>query len=264
MNSTNFRVFGIGGLIAYRGLFNWIRPRIYIPTMLGAPLFQIIFFTYLGKYAETGQSADFFIVGNAVQVCSMSAVYGMTMAIANERQFGTLGPLLASPASRIAIFLGRGVPVLANGLVVSAFGFIVGAALLGFRPGLSSLPALALITVVTAASCTCFGMVLGSIGLRGKDFFFVANLAYYLLLLFCGINVPLSTMPEWMRVVGDCLPLTHGVAAARHVAAGESLQSVAGLAGTEAVIGIAYAATGYLMFRLLETASRRAGAMDTF
>jgi ABC-2 type transport system permease protein len=264
VNGTNLRVFGVGGIIAYRGLFNWIRMRIYIPTMLGAPLFQIIFFTYLGKYAETGRSADFFIVGNAVQVCSMSAVYGMTMAIANERQFGTLGPLLASPASRIAIFLGRGVPVLANGLLVSAFGFIVGAALLGFRPGLGSLPALALVTVVTAASCTCFGMLLGSIGLRGKDFFFVANLAYYLLLLFCGINVPLSTLPEWMQAIGNCLPLTHGVAAARQVAAGGSLTSVATLTGTEAAIGVAYATAGFLMFRLLERSSRRAGAMDTF
>ncbi|CAB4686985.1 unannotated protein [freshwater metagenome] len=154
--------------------------------------------------------------------------------------------------------------MLANGLVVSAFGFVVGAALLGFRPGLTSLPALALVTIVTAASCTCFGMVLGSIGLRGKDFFFVANLAYYLLLLFCGINVPLGSMPQWMQVVGNCLPLTHGVAAAREVAAGGSLRSVAGLTGTEAAIGIAYAATGFLMFRLLERSSRHAGAMDTF
>ena len=44
------RVFFVGGLIAYRGLFNWIRPAIYIPTMLGAPLFQLIFFTKLGEY----------------------------------------------------------------------------------------------------------------------------------------------------------------------------------------------------------------------
>ena len=94
----------MGGLIAYRGLFNWIRPAMYIPTMLGSPLFQLIFFTKLGEYAHA-QSADFYIVGNSVQVCAMSAVYGMTMAVANERWFGTLGPLLASPANRA-----RGLP----------------------------------------------------------------------------------------------------------------------------------------------------------
>ena len=58
----------------------------------------------------------------------MSSVYGMTMAVANERWFGTLGPLLASPANRAAVFLGRGLPVLANGLLVSAFTFGAGVA----------------------------------------------------------------------------------------------------------------------------------------
>ena len=65
-----FRVFGVGGVIAYRGLFNWIRPAMYIPTMLGSPIFQLIFFTKLGQYAHA-ESSDFYIVGNSVQVCAM-------------------------------------------------------------------------------------------------------------------------------------------------------------------------------------------------
>ena len=89
------RVFSIGGLISYRGLFNWIRPGMYVTTMLGSPLFQILFFAYLGRF--TGLQDDtFFVVGNAVQVSAMSGIYGMTMTIANERQFGTLSPLLAT------------------------------------------------------------------------------------------------------------------------------------------------------------------------
>jgi ABC-2 type transport system permease protein len=261
---NNARVFFIGGLISFRALFNWIKPWIYIPTMLGAPLFQILFFTYLGRYALSGQGDAFFVVGNSVQVCAMSCVYGMTMAVANERQFGTLGPLLASPANRLAVFLGRGVPVLANGLVVSVFGFLVGAVFLDFRPGWSQVPALALIVVATTFSCTAFGMVLGSIGLYGKDFFFVANVAYYVLLLFCGVNVPLSVLPGWMADIGRCLPLTHGIEAAREVAAGASLSSVSGLVWTELGIGAAYAAAGFILFRVLEDASRRSAVLDTF
>jgi ABC-2 type transport system permease protein len=261
---STLRVFFVGGLISYRALFNWIRPWIYIPTMLGAPLFQILFFTYLGRYASARQDDAFFVVGNAVQVCGMSSVYGMTMAVANERWFGTLGPLLATPANRVAVFLGRGVPVLANGLVVSAFGFLVGVVLLDFRPGWSAVAPLALIVVVTTASCTCFGMLLGSIGLRAKDFFFAANLAYFLMLLFCGVNVPLDVLPGWMELVGRCLPLTHGIMAAREVAAGAGLGDVAGLVWTELGIAAAYAAAGYLLFRLLEVASRRSAVLDSF
>jgi len=260
---STLRVFFVGGLISYRALFNWIRPWIYIPTMLGAPLFQILFFTYLGRYARAQDDA-FFVVGNAVQVCGMSCVYGMTMAVANERWFGTLGPLLASPANRVAVFLGRGVPVLANGLLVSTFGFLVGVVLLDFRPGTAAIAPLALVVVITTLSCTAFGMLLGSIGLRAKDFFFAANLAYFLMLLFCGVNVPLSVLPGWMELVGRSLPLTHGIIAARDVAAGAHLDAVAGLLWTELGIAAAYAAAGYLLFRLLEHASRRSAVLDSF
>ena len=262
--NTNLRVFFVGGVISYRALFNWIRPYIYIPTMLGAPLFQIVFFTYLGRYSNAGSGDAFFIVGNAVQVCGMSCVYGMTMAVANERWFGTLGPLLASPANRLAVFLGRGVPVFANGLIVSAFGFGVGAVLLHFRPPVHSLPALALCVCITTVSCTTFGMVLGSIGLRSKDFFFIANLAYFLMLLFCGVNIPLSVLPGWMSAIGRCLPLTHGIMAARQIAAGAGLGEVSGLLWTELGIAVAYAAAGYVFFRMLEYASRRSAVLDAF
>lgn len=260
---TWLRIFFVGGVIAFRGLFNWIRPAMYIPTMLGSPLFQLIFFTKLGQYAHA-QSRDFYIVGNSVQVCAMSSVYGMTMAISNERQMQTLGPLLASPANRAAIFLGRGVPVLANGLIVSAFTFGVGALLLGFHPGVRAIPALVLIVVVTVASCTCFGMVLGSVGLRAKDVFFAANLAYFMMLLFCGVNIPLSVLPGWMSFVGRCLPLTHGIAAARQVATGAPLAHVTGLIVTEAGIAVAYAAVGFFLFRFFEQESRRAAVLDAY
>jgi ABC-2 type transport system permease protein len=256
-------IFFVGGTIAYRGLFNWIRPAMYIPTMLGSPLFQLIFFTKLGQYAQA-ETRDFYIVGNSVQVCAMSSVYGMTMAVANERWFGTLGPLLASPANRAAVFLGRGLPVLVNGLLVSCFTFLVGALLLGFRPGLDAVPALALVVTVTVLSCTAFGMLLGSIGLRAKDFFFVANLAYFLLLLFCGVNIPLDVLPGWMSFVGRCLPLTHGIAAARAVAGGSPLSDVAGLIWTELGVAAAYAAGAYALFRILERESRRTAVLDAY
>jgi ABC-2 type transport system permease protein len=261
---THFaRVFFIGGVIAFRGLFNWIRPAIYIPTMIGSPLFQVIFFTKLGQYAHA-ESSDFYVVGNAVQVCAMSSVYGMTMAVANERWAGTLGPLLASPANRAAVFLGRGVPVLANGLFVSGFTFLVGALLLGFRPSAGAIPGLAGVVVITTMSCTAFGMLLGSIGLRAKDAFFGSNLAYFLMLLFCGVNIPLDVLPGWMSAVSRCLPLTHGIEAARRLAAGAGASDVSGLTATEAAIGVAYASAAYALFRVLEISSRRSAVLDTY
>ena len=60
------RVFLIGSVISYRALFNWISPVMYTTTMLGAPLFQILFFAYLGRFSGL-RDDTFFVLGNAIQ-----------------------------------------------------------------------------------------------------------------------------------------------------------------------------------------------------
>ena len=261
--ATAFRVFFVGGTISYRALFNWISPGMYVTTMLGSPLFQILFFTYLGRYAGS-RNDDFFIVGNAVQVSAMAGIYGMVMGIANERQYGTLLPLLATPANRLAVFAGRALPHIGNGLAVSTFGFLVSWLLLDFSPDSALLPSLALIVVVTVVSCTALGMLIGSIGLRARDVFFAANLVYFLMLLFCGVNVDVDSLPGWMEAIGRSVPLTHGIEAARQVVAGATLADVRGLVVTEALIGAAYAIAAYVLFRLFEAEGRRRASLETY
>jgi ABC-2 type transport system permease protein len=258
-----FRVFFVGGAIAYRGLFNWVRPAIYIPTMLVGPLFQILFFSYLGRYSGVKDDA-FFVIGNAVQASAMSGVFAATMAIANERQFQTLSPLLATPANRFAIFMGRSLPVVASGLVVSVWGFLMGRLLLDFDPPASSIPALLLVTVVSVVSCTAFGLTLGSVGMRARDVFMIANVAYYLMWLLCGVNIPLDALPGWLEQIGKLMPLTHGIAAAREVAAGATLSSVSGLVWTEIAVGAAWGTTGFLLFRWFEYEGRRRASLETY
>ena len=257
------RVFSIGGLISYRALFNWIRPGIYVTTMLGSPLFQILFFAYLGRFTRL-QDDTFFVVGNAVQVSAMSGIYGMTMTIANERQFGTLSAVLATPAPRLPLFLGRAVPVIANGLIVSAFGFAVGLLLLDFELTSAQLPALAAVVAGTVASCTALGMLLGSIGLRARDVFFLSNLVYFLMLLVCGVNIRVDVLPGWLEAVSRAVPLTHGIEAARAIARGAAFAEVDHLLWTELGIGAAFATAAFVLFRVFELEGRRRASLETF
>ena len=257
-----WRVFFVGGVISYRALFNWISPVMYATTMLGSPFFQVLFFAYLGRFSKL-QDDTFFVVGNGMQVSAMAGIFGMTMGIANERYFQTLSPLLATPANRLALFLGRALPQIASGLFVSTFGFGVGLLLLDFHLGWSQIPALALVLVVTVSSCTCFGLLFGSIGLRARDVFFISNLVYFLMLLFCGVNVPLDALPGWMSAIGRCLPLTHGIEAARAVARRAPLGDVGGLIATEAAIGVVYATVAFGLFRYFEYEGRRRASLET-
>jgi ABC-2 type transport system permease protein len=231
--------------------------------MFGSPAFQIIFFAYVGRFSGL-RDDSFFVVGNAVQACSMASIYGMTMTIANERYFGTLSPLLASPASRIALFLGRAAPLIANGLLVSVFGFVLGAVLLDFDVTWGAIPGLAAVLLITVLSCTAFGMTLGTVGLRARDVFFISNLMYFLMLLLCGVNIPLEVLPGWMRGIGEMLPLTHGIAAARVVADSGSMAGIGRDLSMEAAIGLGYAIIGYGLFRYFEREGRRTGSLHNF
>ena len=55
---TSLRIFFVGGLISFRALFNWLSPWIYVPSLLIAPIVQILLFAYMGRAA--GQESDAF------------------------------------------------------------------------------------------------------------------------------------------------------------------------------------------------------------
>jgi ABC-2 type transport system permease protein len=257
----NLRVFFVGGYLSYRALFNWMHWSYYIPTMLGAPIFQILFFAYIGRYAEV-KNDEFFVVGNAVQLSAMAGIYGMAMTVGGERWTQTLSPLMATPANRLPLFLGRALPLIANGIITSAFAFVVGWLLLDFSLAASQIPALALVVAVSAFACTSLGLVVGALGLRVRDVFFLANTVVYLLLLFCGVNIPLESLPGWMEAVGRALPLTHGIEAARAIAEGASLAQVDQLVWTELGIGAVYAAAAFGLFKLFEFEGRRRASFE--
>jgi ABC-2 type transport system permease protein len=259
---NSVRVFFVGGYLAYRALFTWLRPSIYIPTMLGGPIFQILFFAYVGRFARV-QNDEFFVIGNAVEVSALAGIFGMAMTIGGERWTYTLSALLATPAHRIPLFLGRALPLIANGFLISAFGLGVGWLLLDFELAAGEIPRIALVVLVCSFSCTALGLLTGSIGLRARDVFFLANLISLLLLLFCGVNVPLDAMPSWMQSVASGMPLTHGIEAAREIAAGATVSDVSDLVATEAAIGIAYALVAYVLFRFFEVEGRRRATLET-
>jgi len=259
---TSARIFFVGGLTSYRALFNWLSPWIFIPTFLVAPIFQILLFVYIGRSAGA-QSDEFYVIGNALQYCAIPCIFAMSNTIAGERFQQTLGMVLATPAGRLPLFLGRSLPVIGNGIFVSIFALVVGGAIVGVHIPASSYGPIALVIVVTCASCTGLGLVIAAIGLRVRETATLNNIAFGILLVFCGTNVPLSQLPGWMSFVSQGLPLTHGIEAARRLADGQSLSAVAGLIGAEALVGVVYMALGYGLLLFMEQQSRSLATLET-
>ncbi len=260
MNSL--RVFFCGGLTSYRALFGWLNPWIAVPMMVIAPVFQLLFFAYLGRATDVATDT-YFVIGNALLAAALPGLLGMGGSVNGERYTKTLGVLLASPANRLALFLGRTLPAIANGFAVSAFCLVSGTLLLDVHIAAAAVPSLALIIVVCAFSCSALGLCMGAVGLRARDVIPFSWIFVPVLLLVSGANVPLDRLPDWLRAIGSGLPLAHGIEAARGLVAGQTLAENGRPLLLELTIGLAYTGTGILLLRLLEFESRRTASLET-
>jgi ABC-2 type transport system permease protein len=255
------RVFFYGGVTSFRALFGWLSPWIYIPSLLVAPVFQILLFAFIGRQTHTN-SDEFYVIGNALQYCAIPCIFAMGHTIEGERNSQTLSYVLVTPAKRVPLFVGRSVPVIVNAAFAAAFSLVVGGLILGISVPASSVLPIALVVLVTAAACTGMGLMIAAIGFLVRETATLNNIVFGLLLVFCGVNVQLDVLPGWMSTIAQGLPLTHGIEAARSLAEGAALSSVWGWIGAEALVGAVYGLLGYGMIRGLEGLSRRRATLE--
>lgn len=257
----NLRVFAVGGYLSYRALFGWLNPQMYVLTLLVPTVTQLFFFVYLGRAAGVEDDA-YFVVGNALVAAAAPGIFAMSQTIADERYTHTLALLIASPANRVALFLGRAVPALGNGVVLAVWAFVVGALVFSIHVPAVAVAPLALTIVVTAFSCVGLGFLNAAAGLRWRESGVLSNLCLYALLMFAGVNVPLDRLPSWMSTLAQGLPVTHGAEAARELVAGASLADVAPLLAREALIGCVLTIVGLTLIRLFESQARRGATLE--
>ena len=257
-------VFARSTYLQYVALFQWATLRGYLAYKVLLPVTQILFFVELGVFATGRQNALYFGLGNALQLTANAGIFGVIATVANERQYGTLPLLLASPANRLVTFLSRAFVNVIDGIATVVVGLAVVVVLFGLNLRDSNLPVLGLCVLVTSLTTAGLGLMFGSIGLVMRDAIIIANVVYYLLLIVCGVNFPVSRLPAAVQVISYSLPLTRGIQAAREAAAGASLGQVSGLLAGELLVGALYALGGYVLFRLLESYARRGGLQEAY
>jgi ABC-2 type transport system permease protein len=257
-----FRLFWQSAVLGYVALFRWLSPIQYASSKIAMPLAQMFFFVYLGAYATGVNNANFYIIGNAVQIAAVSGIFGVTMSIGGERATGTLPYLFGTPANRMLIFLGRAFMNIIDGTLGVVIAFTWGVVLMGLDLSQTNIAVLALTIFITTLSTCGLGLLLGSVALITVNVMLVNNLIYFLLLIFSGANIPLQQLPVWMQAVSSALPLTRGIAAARLLVAGESLTGVAPLLVGELGIGLIYSLLGYLLFTMFEIEAKRRGTLE--
>ena len=236
----------------------WILFLVQFPRGLA----QALFFFYLANAAGGYDQARFALIGNAIHISALYAMLYMSGIIENDKWNGTLIFKVAAPGNWLVSMLGLSAAQYTTVFSISMVIFVV--FIPTSVPDISWLNFLRAIPLIfmTIVSVGTFGWLIGSAAFTTRWVEMLDNVVAYTLMIVCGINFPISALPDIIRVISQFVPLTNGLLAVRAVIDGASYASILHLIGSEIVIAFIYGAAAWITFHYRLTSLRRSGNFE--
>lgn len=224
-----------------REVKRFIRDRARVIISFVQPLLWLVVFAggFGARILIPGTDyRQFLFPGIIGQTLLFTAMF-MGISVIWDKEFGFMKEILVSPVSRFTIFIGKmlgdSTATLLQGVIVFAFGFILG---IPFNPLTlaATLPIMLLIIVGLVSVGLTIASFIGSLENFGAIQTFI-NLPLFFL---SGALFPVSGAgtPEWLRVASTFNPLTYGIDALRTVILGSSWAPIHPLYINVVVVGI--------------------------
>jgi ABC-2 type transport system permease protein len=195
------------------------------------------------------RTAVFVVPGLVGVILTMTMIMFTAMAIARERERGTLEQLVVSPIGRVELMLGKIIPYVAIGYLQMTLVLLVGA--VAFRtPFVGSLLQLYVLALLFIAANLALGLVFSTLARTQQQ---AMQMSFFFLLpniLLSGFMFPFDAMPLPARVLAHALPLTHFLRVVRGIALkGAGFADLAGELAWLAGILVALVALASIRFR---------------
>ncbi|HJV28222.1 MAG TPA: ABC transporter permease [Aromatoleum sp.] len=159
---------------------------------------------------------DFMAPGILAQSILFSAIfYGI--AIIWERDLGIIHKLLVTPASRVALVLGKGIAAGLRGLIQAVVVYLIAFALhIGIRWDLPAMVGVACAVFLGSCIFATFSLVIACIVKTRERFMGIGQVLTMPLFFASNAIYPIELMPGWLRTIAVANPLTYLVDALRH------------------------------------------------
>jgi ABC-2 type transport system permease protein len=160
------------------------------------------------SYNPEQRSAVNIVPGLVGLILSLTMVMLTSMAIARERERGTLEQLIVSPGTTLEIVVGKILPYIVIGYTQMALILFAGSAVFQVRVAGSLSLLFALASVFIAANLAV-GLFLSTLATTQQQ---AMQMSFFFLLpniLLSGFVFPFDAMPFFARVLAQGLPLTH-------------------------------------------------------
>ncbi len=259
---ANLRLFWSGTRASWATYLVELTPTVFFGMRIPRILLQSLFFVFLAKAAGGDALARFALIGNGIQIAVFMVMLSMEVVIEAEKWNNTFQYMIAAPAHWFPTMLGKSMSYYGDALLASSVSFAVLIPLLNIQIAFANLLRAVPIILITLASASALGWLIGAFSLPIRYGYMICNLMAYAMMVFTGVNVPLSALPQWIQTIGGLLPVTHGLLAVRAVVDGASYTSVLPEVGWEVLIALVYAAAAWAMFGYRLKVTRTRGTFE--
>jgi len=208
-----------------RQIKRFFRAKSRIVGAIGQPLLFLVALGYgIGSvYARAGQGnyIEFLVPGIMAQTVLFSAMFYGAM-IMFDKQFGFLKETLVAPVSRFKIMFGGALGGATTATMQGTLVLLI-SLLLGFRPEHWALvPAAIAVLALLSIAIASFSSGIGSFVQDMQGFQAINQFLVFPLYFLSGALYPLEHLPDWLRIVSECNPMSYAVDAMRGLLIGQS------------------------------------------
>lgn len=238
-----------------RQLKRYLRSRSRLVGSLGQPLLFLVALGFgfgpIFQKAGGGNYLEFLAPGVIAQGILFTAIFS-GIELIWDRQFGFLKETLVAPVSRFEIMIGR---TLGGATIATVQGIIVFllTLVIGFRPvSLAAIPMSFVVMFFISLLFTALGTAIASTLQDFQGFQLIMNFLVMPLFFLSGSLFPLSSAPEFLKIIASIDPLTFGVDGLRGTLIGVAHFGLATDLGVLVILTVITLAIGSYLFSKIE------------
>lgn len=240
---------------------NWEELFFY---RIAIPLITLIYYCFIAKNSFRTEQLTQWVIGNSLLLCNYSCIFIIGGTFEAERYYGRLKWLIASPYSRIATVIQKGLFFIFESIVTVILCIIFGSILFGVDFSNVNLGLFMIIMIVGIMAAICFGLFLSIFSLLFDSMHLILNLVNVSMLILCGANFPINDLPQSVRFLSYCLPFTRSIEAAYMLFDKINSNRLLALLGHEICVGLAYLTLSIILFKYIEKIAIRKATLEIF
>ncbi|MDF2627476.1 MAG: transporter permease protein [Symbiobacteriaceae bacterium] len=183
-----------------------MRNKIAFFFNLAIPVVLVVIFGSMWGNGESGSDVlDFMMAGQLVYMLLSAGLMTVAIALASQRQNGSLRHLFTTPLSMGVWFGAQMLANIAMATLQIVVIFVVGHLLFGVHAPLN-IPATAVVLFISSLACLSMGLAIGALVKSAEAAFPISMILFFSIAMFGNVMMPIDGAPPFILAVQKWMP----------------------------------------------------------